>query len=478
MTKVVPQIVDPVTDSERPFITAINNLSQGVCLFDATARVVACNNAYLDIYNLSPDVVKPGCTLLELLRHRKQVGLLVEDPEQYARDILESVAKKHITSGIITTRDGRFIHAKNHPIAGGGWTTTHEDITDRRRAELAAQAERVQAEHATAEAEAARMRAEKADAEARAAHRQLLDAFEVVPEGLALFDSDDRLVRWNKRYEEIYPATRFKAGVRFEDLIRNGIARGQYPAAVGCEAEYLAERLRLHNEPHSSLEQELPGGRWVRVEERRTADGGHVGVRIDITELKQREASFRLLFESSPVPMWVFGSEHLRFLAVNDATIKHYGYSREQFLAMSLLDIRQPEDRDEFRKAIASGTQGPWRVWQHIKADGTLIDVTVFSSRLTYAGEPALLGAIVDVTERNRAEARVRAAQGFLDTIVESIPVSILVKNGDDFRYVLVNRAYEELLGVSRSNAGKDRLRGFSRKDRKGYRSQRSGGTG
>ena len=236
-----------------------------------------------------------------------------------------SVARKRIAAWLIETRDGRYIQVKNQPFQdGGGWITTHEDITERRRAELAAGA----APHG----------AEQAKAEAQAAHRELLEAFDVVPEGLALFDAEDRLVRWNKRYEEIYPATCFEAGARFEDLIRDGIARGQYPSAVGREAEYLAERLRLHDEPRSSLEQELPGGRSVRVEERRTADGGHVGVRIDITELKKREALFRLLFDHNPIPMWVFGSEHLRFLAVNDAAIKHYGYSREQFLAMIPLD--------------------------------------------------------------------------------------------------------------------------------------------
>jgi diguanylate cyclase (GGDEF)-like protein/PAS domain S-box-containing protein len=405
-------------------------------VFDASTRIVACNDAYLIMYNLSPTIARSGCTLLELIGHRKETGLLIEDPEQYVSAILASVARKRITTWLIETRDGRYIQVKNQPFQDGGWITTHEDITERRRAELAAGA--------------ARAEAEQAKAEAQAAHRELLEAFDVVPEGLALFDAEDRLVRWNKRYEEIYPATCFEAGARFEDLIRDGIARGQYPSAVGREAEYLAERLRLHDEPRSSLEQELPGGRWVRVEERRTADGGHVGVRIDITELKKREASFRLLFDHNPIPMWVFGSEHLRFLAVNDAAIKHYGYSREQFLAMSPLDIRPPEDRDEFCRALASGTRGPWRVWQHIKADGMRIDVMVFSSRLTYEGEPAMLGAVVDVTERNRAEAKVRTTQEFLDTIVENIPVSILVKNAGDFRYALANRAYEELLGISR----------------------------
>ena len=72
------------------------------------------------MYGLSPAVVKPGCTLLELLRHRQDVGLLTENPEQYAHDILAGVAKGQTTTWLIETRSGRFIHALNHPIPGGG----------------------------------------------------------------------------------------------------------------------------------------------------------------------------------------------------------------------------------------------------------------------------------------------------------------------------------------------------------------------
>src|SRR5262249_27613654 len=154
------------------------NISQGICLFGADTRLVACNDVYLDIYKLSPQVVKPGCTLLELLRHRKEVGLLGEDPEEYASAILHSIERKHVSTWVIETRDGRFVLAKNHPLADGGWVATHEDITERRRAELAA--------------EAARAEAESARAEANATHERLLAAFDVVPEGLALFDPHDR----------------------------------------------------------------------------------------------------------------------------------------------------------------------------------------------------------------------------------------------------------------------------------------------
>jgi len=73
--------------------------------------------------------------------------------------------------------------------------------------------------------------------------------------------------------------------------------------------------------------------------------GGWVSTHEDITESARRETSFRLLFESNPLPMWVYDRETLRFLAVNDAAVSHYGYSREKFLAMTLPEIRRPEER-------------------------------------------------------------------------------------------------------------------------------------
>ncbi len=90
------------------------------------------------------------------------------------------------------------------------------------------------------------------------------------------------------------------------------------------------------------------------------------------------------------------------------------------------------------------------RTWRHCKADGSTFDVAIFTRRLNYEGQAASLVAAIDVTERSRAEARQRETQAFLDTIIENVPVSILVKSADDMRYVLVNRAAEEFLGVSR----------------------------
>ncbi|HZP79045.1 MAG TPA: PAS-domain containing protein [Pseudolabrys sp.] len=126
-------------------------------------------------------------------------------------------------------------------------------------------------------------------------HARLLEAFEVVPEGLVMFDAEDRYVLWNKRYRQIYGLSGdlIATGQRFEDTLRAGMKLGQYPEAVGREEEWVAERLADHRHPANTAEQHLPNDTWIRIEERRTADGGSIGVRIDITDLKRREAAER-----------------------------------------------------------------------------------------------------------------------------------------------------------------------------------------
>ena len=420
-----------------PLAAVFNNISQGICLFDASARIVACNSAYTDLYGLSRDVVKPGCTLFELLQHRKATGLLIEEPEAFAEAILDSVKQGQVTTWLLETRAGRFIRAKNHPIAGGGWVATHDDITDLRRAELAT--------------EASRRDVERAKTEAQAAHRRLLDAFDVVPEGLALFDADDRLVLRNKQYAEVYAqTTNIAVGVSFEELLRNGIARGQYPDAIGREAEFLAERLELHNSSMSNLEQRLAGNRWIRIEERRTADGGRIGVRIDVTDLKRREESFRLLFESNPLPMFVFAVDDFRFLAVNDAALEHYGYSRERFLSMTAIDIRPSEDRERFCQAVRDRSQLPSRggTWRHLKADGTIIELEIYNGPLSYEDRPAVLAAMYDVTERKRIDGQLRETREFLTSIVDNLPIGLTVKRVSDRKYVLINKVAAQFFDV------------------------------
>ncbi len=112
---------------------AVNNMTQGLLLFDASEHLVISNQRYIDMYGLSADVVKPGCTFRELIAHRKASGSLAGDDAEYADAVLRNIGRK--TSQIIETTDGRWIQIVNEPIVGGGWLATHEDITERKRSE-------------------------------------------------------------------------------------------------------------------------------------------------------------------------------------------------------------------------------------------------------------------------------------------------------------------------------------------------------
>jgi PAS domain-containing protein len=170
-----------------------------------------------------------------------------------------------------------------------------------------------------------RAETEAAIAEARKSHERLRQAVDLLPQGIVILDPEGRYVLWNKQYAEIYSKTAdlFTEGARLEDTLRVGVARGDYPEAAGHEDEWIAERLKKLHEPGKRHEQILSDGRVILIEERRTDDGGVVGLRVDITELKQREASFRLLFDGNPVPMIVCALDDERILGVNDAAIAH-----------------------------------------------------------------------------------------------------------------------------------------------------------
>jgi diguanylate cyclase (GGDEF)-like protein/PAS domain S-box-containing protein len=113
--------------------TAVNNMTQGLLLFDAKQHLIICNKRYLDMYGLSADVVKPGCSFREVIAHRKETGSFVGDIDHYIEVVLRETW--HRNAMIISTPDGRSIQVVNEPVADGGWLATHEDITERRRAE-------------------------------------------------------------------------------------------------------------------------------------------------------------------------------------------------------------------------------------------------------------------------------------------------------------------------------------------------------
>jgi diguanylate cyclase (GGDEF)-like protein len=117
------------------FDAALNNMSQALLMFDSKARLVISNDRYQEMYGLSPEIVKPGCRLRDLLEHRRSNGTFADDPDSYIENVISVIAEGKTWGQFMELPDGRTISVVNHPMAGGGWVATHEDITERRRAE-------------------------------------------------------------------------------------------------------------------------------------------------------------------------------------------------------------------------------------------------------------------------------------------------------------------------------------------------------
>ena len=119
----------------RRLLEAINNMSQGLCMFDAQTRVLVRNTRYLEMYRMSPEIVKPGSRLRDIIRHRIETGLLTSEVDEYCRQILDGVRSGRREGYYVPAADGRIVFTRNEPLPDGGWVATHEDVTEQRRAE-------------------------------------------------------------------------------------------------------------------------------------------------------------------------------------------------------------------------------------------------------------------------------------------------------------------------------------------------------
>jgi diguanylate cyclase (GGDEF)-like protein len=120
---------------EQLLQTVLNNMSQGVLMFDSETRLIFCNQRYIELYGLSPEIVKPGCRLRDLLNHRIELGNFSADPDEYVARLKDGIAEGKTFNTIVNLPDGRAFSVVNKPITGGGWLATHEDVTERQRSE-------------------------------------------------------------------------------------------------------------------------------------------------------------------------------------------------------------------------------------------------------------------------------------------------------------------------------------------------------
>ncbi|HET9482902.1 MAG TPA: PAS domain S-box protein, partial [Xanthomonadales bacterium] len=167
------------------------------------------------------------------------------------------------------------------------------------------------------------------------------------------------------------------------------------------------------------------------------------------SSLAESEHRYRDLFERMPLPMWVFDRETLRFLAVNDAAVDHYGYTRDEFLGMSVLDIRPPEEHARMLAATRGTRPGLVQagVWTHRRRDGSLIDAEITSHELDWEGRPARIVLAKDVSEQIRSQELVRERARQLRRLL-SDTIDALVVVGFDGRIRFANPAFEALVAA------------------------------
>src|SRR6266849_3965104 len=129
-------VIHRLRRQNRLLATALDNMPQGLCMLDSSARLMLCNERYLEIYRLTPKQVMAGCSLRDLLEHCRAAGTFSGNSGRYATEYVARIAQGKITSTAYEMKDGRIVALANRPMHGGGWVDTHEDITERRLAAL------------------------------------------------------------------------------------------------------------------------------------------------------------------------------------------------------------------------------------------------------------------------------------------------------------------------------------------------------
>jgi PAS domain S-box-containing protein len=263
--------------------------------------------------------------------------------------------------------------------------------------------------------------------------RRLRQALDVMPEGLAFYDAADRLVAWNSRYAALCETsgTTLVDGMPFSELLEAKLTHGAYPAAAGREAEWLAERTAAHRGELVNLTQQTAGGRWLRITERRTADGGTVSVSVDITDLKRAEEAMAQsrdqaeeLARRADAAEAVAGLGHWRL----DARTRELTWSRQLYRIYGMdvdapldlpavMNMTHPDDAarsaERLQRQLVEGEVDENSITRIIRANGELRFIAG-NSRIERGADGeiiAVIGTAVDITDQNAAEIAVAESE-------------------------------------------------------------------
>lgn len=210
---------------------------------------------------------------------------------------------------------------------------------------------------------------------------------------------------WNYTYVNERGAAMLN-GNKPEDLIGKHIWT-LFPEGIGQPFYWNYQKVMKEREPILIQEYYSPWNRWFENRIYPSPDGGITIFFTDITESKKAQERYRQLFYDNPMPMWIYDEHSFRFLEVNDTAVRHYGYSRDEFLSMTIRDIRPLEDLeklDKSLKTIEGHILTHKGIWRHYKKDRSLIDVEITAHHVDLNNRPCVLVLINDITDRLRSE--------------------------------------------------------------------------
>jgi PAS domain S-box-containing protein len=372
-------------------------MAQGLVMFGADARVALVNQRYIDLYGMSSDIVREGCSYLDIMRHKKQIGLLHGDPETYCDDNRARIAEGESWTEILDLPEDRFIRIFVRPLGDGGWVSTHEDITESR--------------HALTQLGEQKM--------------QLDVAVENMIQGLVLFDPDERIALVNNRYIQMYKLSRniVKVGCSIVELIKHRRDHGSIPGDADEFYRVLRDR-RVEGKSWNRIV-ELSDGRHIQVSHQPLANGGWVSTHEDITErteaeraIQEREERIRAIMDNAADGIITI-TDHGIIESFNQASEMIFGYSEDEVRGKNVKMMMPEPDHGQHDNYIANYLKtgkgeiigvGPKEVSARHK-DGTIFPMSLAISVMDVGGEQKFIGITRDITRQKETELQLQQAQ-------------------------------------------------------------------
>src|SRR5262249_15260175 len=259
---------DALRQQNLLFDAALNNMSQGLCMFDADQRLIVCNEQYIEIFDTDRNLIRPGVTLREIFADGVRRGINRETVDELMARRLALLAKGRPVVYEQPLADGRTIEMSICPMTNGGWVGTYEDVTERRR---------VEAERAAAAIQL------------REQHRRFTAALNNMSQGLCMIDAEHNVIVCNRRYLEMFgfSAERVKPGVSIRDVLAYSVEIGNQKLMTAAEL-YQSYVKRLTT-GRATIHRHLADGRVLEVVSEPMPEGGWVVTYEDITKRYQAE---------------------------------------------------------------------------------------------------------------------------------------------------------------------------------------------